>query len=82
GGLSRELQYAASPELLLPFLFGRAHFKLVSAESTLPNQGALYYERTPCRDPNDEANGQANGSTGGNNGASSGFDPNAIPFSP
>ena len=49
GGLSRELQYAASPELLLPFLFsGRAHFKLVSAESTLPNQGALYYPRISC----------------------------------
>jgi hypothetical protein len=49
GGLSRELQYAASPELLLPFLFSRAHFKLVSAEATLPNQGALYYDRKPCR---------------------------------
>jgi hypothetical protein len=78
GGLSRELQYAASPELLLPFLFSRAHFKLVSAESTLPNQGAHYYDRTPCRDPNDMANGQA----GGNTDASGGFAPNSIPISP
>jgi hypothetical protein len=51
GGLSRELQYAASPELLLPFLFSRAHFKLVSAEATLPNQGALYYPRVACATP-------------------------------
>jgi hypothetical protein len=52
GGLSRELQYAASPELLLPFLFSRrAHFKLVSAEATLPNQGALYYPRSSCGTP-------------------------------
>jgi len=51
GGLSRELQYAASPELLLPFLFSRAHFKLVSAEATLPNQGALYYPRVACGTP-------------------------------
>ena len=51
GGLSRELQYAASPELLLPFLFSRAHFKFVSAEATLPNQGALYYARVACGTP-------------------------------
>jgi hypothetical protein len=51
GGLSRELQYAASPELLLPFLFNRARFKLVSAEATLPNQGALYYPRSGCGAP-------------------------------
>lgn len=50
GGLSRELQYAASPELLLPFLASRAHFRLLSAEATLPNQGAHYYERVPCQD--------------------------------
>jgi hypothetical protein len=43
GSLSRELQYAAAPELLLPFLFSRAHFKLLSAEATMPNQGAAYY---------------------------------------
>jgi hypothetical protein len=49
GSLSRDLQYAASPELILPFLFSRAHFKLLSAESTLPNQGANYYAREPCR---------------------------------
>lgn len=51
GGLSQELQYAASPELLLPFLSSRAHFRLLSAEATLPNQGAHYYERAPCPDP-------------------------------
>jgi hypothetical protein len=51
GGLSTELQYAASPELLLPFLSSKARFKLISAEATLPNQGAHYYERAPCPDP-------------------------------
>jgi hypothetical protein len=51
GGLSRELHYAASPELLLPFLASRAHFRVLSAEATLPNQGAHYYERAPCPDP-------------------------------
>ena len=51
GGLSRELQYAPSPELLLPFLSSRTHFRLISAEATLPNQGAHYYERAPCPDP-------------------------------
>lgn len=49
GGLSRELEYAASPELLLPFLSSRARFRLLSAEATLPNQGAHYYERVPCQ---------------------------------
>ncbi len=50
GGLSSDLQYAAAPELLLPFLSSRAHFRLLSAEATLPNQGAHYYERAPCPD--------------------------------
>ncbi|MEO8182063.1 MAG: hypothetical protein ABI895_24780 [Deltaproteobacteria bacterium] len=59
GGLSRELQYAASPELLLPFLFSKAHFKLVSAEATLPNQGARYYDRVPCRLGGAASEGQA-----------------------
>jgi hypothetical protein len=59
GGLSRELQYAASPELLLPFLFSRARFTLLSAEATLPNQGALYYPRSACVSPTDQQAGQS-----------------------
>src|SRR5688572_2249626 len=51
GGLSSELHHAASPELLLPFLASRARFRVLSAEATLPNQGAHYYERAACPDP-------------------------------
>ncbi len=56
GDLARDLQYAAAPELLLPFMFSRAHFKLVSAEATLPNQGADYYEKMPkeCPQPDEQ----------------------------
>ena len=60
GGLSRELQYAASPELLLPLLASRAHFKLVSGEASLPNQGAFYYERKWCGAQPAQASGQSN----------------------
>jgi len=63
GGLSRELQYAASPELLLPLLFSRAHFKLVSAEATLPNQGALYYPRVACGTPTTQSEEQTDANT-------------------
>jgi len=59
GGLSRELQYAASPELILPFLASRAHFKLMSGEASLPNQGAFYYDRKWCG-PQPQANSQGN----------------------
>lgn len=48
GALSRDLQYAETPELLLPLMFSRAHFKLLSAEATLPNQGACYYPGSSC----------------------------------
>ena len=48
GGLSGELQYAETPELLLPLVFSRAHFKMVSAEATMPNQGACYYAGSSC----------------------------------
>jgi hypothetical protein len=60
GGLSRELQYAAAPELLLPFLASRAHFKLLSGEASLPNQGAFYYERKWCGAQPAQANSQGN----------------------
>jgi len=60
GGLSSELQYAASPELLVPFLFSGAHFKLLTAEASLPNQGAAYYspQRIPCGAKPDEDKAQ------------------------
>jgi len=48
GGLSGELQYAETPELLLPLMFSRAHFKMLSAEATMPNQGACYYPGSTC----------------------------------
>jgi hypothetical protein len=48
GNLARDLQYAQSPELLLPFLSGRGRFKMISAEMTLPNQGACYYGGSSC----------------------------------
>jgi hypothetical protein len=48
GNLARDLQYAESPELLLPFLSGRGRFKMMSAEMTLPNQGACYYPGSSC----------------------------------
>ena len=53
--LAQDLQYAATPELLLPFIFSRAHFKMLSAESSLPNQGAYYYPREGCERPDEEA---------------------------
>lgn len=46
--LSQELKYADAPELLVPFLFTNAHFKLIRAEATLPNQGACYYPGSSC----------------------------------
>ena len=48
GALARDLQYAESPELLLPLMFSRAHFKMLRAEATLPNQGACYYPESSC----------------------------------
>jgi hypothetical protein len=48
GNLARDLQYAQSPEFLLPFLSGRGRFKMMSAEMTLPNQGACYYPGSSC----------------------------------
>jgi hypothetical protein len=48
GGLSGELQYSETPELLLPLMFSRAHFKMLSAEATMPNQGACYYDGSSC----------------------------------
>jgi hypothetical protein len=48
GNLARDLQYAESPEFLLPFLSGRGRFKMMSAEMTLPNQGACYYAGSSC----------------------------------
>jgi len=45
---SRELKYVESPELLLPLMFSRAHFKMITAEATLPNQGACYYDGSSC----------------------------------
>jgi hypothetical protein len=46
--VSRDLAYAESPELLLPLMFSRARFKILTAEATLPNQGACYYEGSSC----------------------------------
>jgi len=48
GSLARDLQYAETPELLLPLAFSRAHFKMLSAEATMPNQGACYYPGSSC----------------------------------
>jgi hypothetical protein len=46
--LSEELRWAENPELLIPLLLGGARFRVISAEATLPNQGACYYPGSSC----------------------------------
>jgi TadE-like protein len=43
-----ELRRAESPELLIPLALGGARFRVLSAEATLPNQGACYYPGSSC----------------------------------
>ena len=46
--MKEELSWAENPELLVPFIFTNAHFTLIEAEATLPNQGACYYNGNTC----------------------------------
>lgn len=43
-----ELSWAESPELLTPFALTGARFTMLTAEASLPNQGACYYPGSSC----------------------------------
>jgi len=49
--LKAELAWAESPWLLAPLALTGAHFLVLQAEATLPNQGACYYPGSSCYSP-------------------------------
>lgn len=46
--LDEVFEHAATPELLLPLALRGSRFRLLTAEATLPNQGACYYAGSSC----------------------------------